>query len=679
MPAPGVVDDPAVARAYARMRRALTGVLTIGVTGTKGKTSTTEFIAQLMESRGLRTAVSTTESARIGARHHEPCETIQDLHHLVLQAHRSGIDCFVVELVSYGLMENLHLPFDFDVAVLTNIGTDHIREHGNRRNYIAAKQRMFRDLARGPASPRPVAILNADDGAVGAFLAVIGADIRIVTYGTTGRVTPARPVERHVAASRLSHDRDGTSFLVTGLRRRPLPCRTALHGAFNVSNVLAALACGVALGAEPEDVAGAAACFLPPPGRFDPVTRPSPDQPGIIVDYAHTPESLGSALDAARTFAPRGRVHVVFGCGGNAYKGKRAVMGRIAADKADSVLITSDNPRREDPAAIARDILRGVAAHDRARVRVELDRKKAIAMAIAAAQGGDMVMLLGKGNERTQEVNGRQRPFSDARVARRAFAARLRDQTAAAGLRLDAVAAVVMTEDAGHVLFARNEQLLRPPASLVKLMTMLVAFEAVAQGRVGLRDRVTISRYAALTPHPRLTLRAGDRVTLRTLLAATAIRSSNLAATAVAEHVAGAEGAFVSMMNARAAALGLTATRFATPHGLPHRLERSTAADLARLTRELVGRHPASRELLARRGVRCVGRAYRRTVPLLGARLGVQAVKTGFTWDAGYNLAITWQRGGRRLVGVLLGAASRAGSFADARRILRHVHDHDTG
>lgn len=458
MPRGRVTPDLVVlARALAGMRRDLSGILTIGVTGTKGKTSTTEFIGQLLAARGLRTAVSTSESARIGKRVVPVCDHVGHLRTFVRSCRRARVDCLVVELCSWVLRWGVHRGFDLDAAVLTNIGTDHISDHGNVRNYVAAKRRMFRDLRAGPASSRPVAIVNGDDPRRAEFLAGLAPGVRAMTFGLgqpgtspklglDRRPTPATAGngtarhERVVActagatatvaasadlwASDVAHTAGGTTFTVHGLGDRPLPCRTPLYGEFNVANVLAALACAVALGDSPRRAVARAARLVPPPGRFTIVEAGSNGHPAVVVDYAHTPESLDAALAAARAMRPGGRVHAVFGCGGDCYKGKRPLMGAIAARRADSIVVTCDNPRTEDPRAIAQAILRGVPAEHRRRARVELDRARAIERAVIEARAADVVVLLGKGAERTQEVNGRSSPFSDERQARRALDAR---------------------------------------------------------------------------------------------------------------------------------------------------------------------------------------------------------------------------------------------------------------
>lgn len=653
------------------MRRALRDTLTIGVTGTKGKTSTAEFIAQLLESMGWLTAVSTSEASRIGTRYQEVGDSTWDLIDFALRARRAGVACFVVELPSIALAHGINHGFDFDMCVLTNIGTDHIPTHGNRRNYLAAKQRMFRDLAALPHTPAPLAVLNADDPESDAFARCLRPDVTLVTYGLTARRVRARRAQQHLHAGDITYGRLGTSFTVCGLPNGPAVCRTALHGSFNVLNVLAALACTVVRPTTPARLARAVRGLRAPAGRFQIVAPPSSTQPGVVVDYAHTPESLESALAAARSLAARHHVHAVFGCGGGVYRRKRPMMGAAAARLADLVTITTDNPRLEAPETIARDILRGIAVSERARVRMEPDRRRAIDGAIAAAAPGDVVTVLGRGADRTQAINGRHRPLSDLRVAHAALDARDRSASSPDRVALSAIAAVVFDPLDDLVLFGKHAELVRPTASLVKLMTLLLAFEAIADGRVSRRDRVPLSRYALMTPHPRLHCRLTDEVPLRTLLEAVAIRSSNLAATAVAEHVAGGEAAFVAAMNRRARALGLRATRFATPHGLPHRHQFGTALDVARLMAHLVHQHPAAAAMLGRSAFTWGGRDYTRRVPLLSGPLPIRALKTGFTWEADYTVAVSTGAGRRVRTAVVLGSATRARSFRDIERLMQ--------
>jgi len=222
------------------------------------------------------------------------------------------------------------------------------------------------------------------------------------------------------------------------------------------------------------------------------------------------------------------------------------------------------------------------------------------------------------------------------------------------------------------VLFAKNAAEDHAPASLVKLMTLYLACEALESGRAQWEEPVVISQRAAQTPRYRMGLRAGESVPLRTLLEGVAIASANDAATAVAEHLGETEEAFVEQMNAKGQELGLNATRFANAHGLPDPGGRSTAEDLARLTGRLLEDYPASRALLGGATFVYRGRVYSRNIPLFHDPSGVQALKTGFTREAGYNLAVAAWRAGERFVLIVLGAHSRSLSFRDARVVLAY-------
>ncbi|HSE93138.1 MAG TPA: D-alanyl-D-alanine carboxypeptidase family protein [Methylomirabilota bacterium] len=231
---------------------------------------------------------------------------------------------------------------------------------------------------------------------------------------------------------------------------------------------------------------------------------------------------------------------------------------------------------------------------------------------------------------------------------------------------------VILLDAEGRTIHAKNPDLERAPASLVKLMTLYLAFEDLEAGRADLEQPVTISRYAATTPRYRMGLRTGRQVPLRVLLEGVAIASANDAATAVAEHLAGDETSFVARMNAKARELGLSATHFANPHGLPDPAQRSSARDLAQLTARLLNDHAAARTMLGGQTLIYRGRVYARHVPLFYDPLGVQALKTGFTNEAGYNLAVAAWRNGQQFTMIVLGCRSRARSFLDAKRLLHY-------
>ena len=232
--------------------------------------------------------------------------------------------------------------------------------------------------------------------------------------------------------------------------------------------------------------------------------------------------------------------------------------------------------------------------------------------------------------------------------------------------------AVLLLDPSGKILFAKNADHDRAPASLVKLMTLYLAGEDLEAGRVDLDEMVTVSAHAAATPKYRMGLRAGQEVPLHVLLEGVAIASANDAATALAERLAGDEGTFVARMNDKAKELGLTATRFANPHGLPDPLQRSNARDLAELTGRLIQDYAMVRPLLGGQTFIWNGRVYARHIPLFKDPGGVQALKTGFTNEAGYNLAVSAWRAGQQYLMIVLGARTRAHSFLDAKKVLHY-------
>jgi D-alanyl-D-alanine carboxypeptidase len=232
--------------------------------------------------------------------------------------------------------------------------------------------------------------------------------------------------------------------------------------------------------------------------------------------------------------------------------------------------------------------------------------------------------------------------------------------------------AFLLLDSEGRILLAKNADLERAPASLVKLMTLYLAFEDLEAGFADIDEPVTVSVDAATTPKHRMGLRAGEQVPLRVLLEGAAIASANDAATALAEHLGGDEATFVARMNAKAQDLGLTATRFGNAHGLPDPVQRTSARDMAVLTGRLLQDHPAARFLLGGQTFLFRGRMYARHIPLFRDPLGVQALKTGFTQQAGYNLAVAAWRDGQHFVMIVLGCRSRTQSFLDAKRLLHY-------
>ena len=230
--------------------------------------------------------------------------------------------------------------------------------------------------------------------------------------------------------------------------------------------------------------------------------------------------------------------------------------------------------------------------------------------------------------------------------------------------------AFLLLDPDGRPLFAKNADDDHAPASLVKMMSLYLAFEDIERGRARLEDNVYISRHATLTPKYRMGLRLGDEVPLRVVMEGVAIASANDAATALAEHLSGDEATFVARMNEKGRELGLTATRFANPHGLPDPLQRTNARDMATLIGRLLGDHPDSRTMLGGQTFVYGGRVYARHIFLFQDPGGVQALKTGFTREAGYNLAVSAWRSGQQFLMIVLGARTRQASVLDAKKLL---------
>lgn len=232
--------------------------------------------------------------------------------------------------------------------------------------------------------------------------------------------------------------------------------------------------------------------------------------------------------------------------------------------------------------------------------------------------------------------------------------------------------ALLLIDPEGKVLFAKNAENDRAPASLVKLMTLYLACEELEAGRADLDELVTVSLHAATTAKYRMGLRAGEHVPFRVLLEGVAIASANDAATALAERLSGDEATFVERMNSKGKELGLSSTHFANPHGLPDPAQRSNARDMAQLTARLLHDYAMSRPLLGGQTFIYRGRVYTRHIPLFNDPGGVQALKTGFTHEAGYNLAVAAWRGGQQFLMIVLGARTRSLSFLDAKRLLHY-------
>jgi len=391
----------------------------IGITGTNGKGTTAALIEAMLTRAGMKAGLIGTLGAKIGDKEVDLGRTTPEapqLQALLREMVEAGMSHAIMEVASHGLTLHRVDGCRFRAAVFTNLTQDHLDFHGSMDEYRRAKQRLFKMVdADG------VAVVNADDAAASSMIEATRA--RVTTYGIAQAAD--------VRAEDVSLGTDGTRFTVlTPLGATSVDSR--LRGKFNVYNALAAITTAMSQGVGLDVAAAALADFPGVPGRFEAVDEGQPF--AVIVDYAHTPDSLENVLRTAREFA-QGRVIAVFGAGGDRDRTKRPVMGHIAAELADTAIVTSDNPRSEDPMAIIDEILTGVRGpRSGVRIEVEPDRRKAIARAIELAAAGDVVVIAGKGHEPYQEIKGIKHPFDDRTVARETLS-RLR---AASGPRPEA-------------------------------------------------------------------------------------------------------------------------------------------------------------------------------------------------------------------------------------------------
>jgi UDP-N-acetylmuramoyl-L-alanyl-D-glutamate--2,6-diaminopimelate ligase len=383
----------------------------VGVTGTNGKTSCSQWIAQGFERCGRHAAVvGTLGNGLVGAL--EPAtHTTPDaalVHEMLARYKQAGALAVAMEASSHGLDQGRLNGVAFDVALFTNLTRDHLDYHGTMAAYGAAKAKLF-------AWPGlHASVINIDD-AFGQSLVdgVRAKGRRALTYGLANA---------DVAATGLTTNARGLALSVATPWGRG-DVQTTLVGAFNASNVLGCLAVLLASDVPLAEALAALADVTPPPGRMQRLG--GGPQPLVVVDYAHSPDALEKVLTALRPSVAEGSQLVcVFGCGGDRDAGKRPEMGRVASELAERVIVTSDNPRNEDPATIASAIVRGIRDTGNRRWTVDLDRATAINAAIASSRAGDVVLIAGKGHEDYQEANGVRTHFSDVEVAERALGLR---------------------------------------------------------------------------------------------------------------------------------------------------------------------------------------------------------------------------------------------------------------
>jgi UDP-N-acetylmuramoyl-L-alanyl-D-glutamate--2,6-diaminopimelate ligase len=371
-----------------------------GVTGTNGKTTTAYLLRAILEAAGRRPGLVGTIEWHVGGEARPaPFTTPEaiDLQRLFREMLDAGDRSAAVEASSHGAAFRRLDRVRFDALVFTNLSQDHLDLHGTMEDYFDAKRRLFTG-----AAPPPAAVNVGDEW--GRRLASDLDDLHRAPL-----VTFALDSDAEVGPEGLVLDARGSRFRAAGIE-----LETRLRGRFNVENVLGAVAAGLLLDLDEDAIAEGVASVTGVPGRFEPLDEGQPFT--VLVDYAHTPDSLSTVLAAARELAPR-RVVVVFGAGGDRDRGKRPLMGKVAAELADVVIVTSDNPRSEEPLAIIQDVLQGTGVD----VEIDPDRRGAIARAISLAEEGDVVVIAGKGHEQGQEANGVVTPFDDREVARSAL------------------------------------------------------------------------------------------------------------------------------------------------------------------------------------------------------------------------------------------------------------------
>ncbi len=390
------------------------------VTGTNGKTSVSQWLAQALAQAGDCSAVIGTLGAGLAGEPSTAVNTTPEacsLQQLLRELVDRGAGRLAMEASSIGIEQGRIEGVSIDCAILTNFTRDHLDYHHTMRAYAEAKLGLF------AAAGLTHAVCNQDDPLGERLLdALAGSNLQCIAYSLNGGPSTRRSVRLVEARHIVHHDRGMDFRLCEGGASEPVA--TLLAGRFNVANLLAVAGALIALDWSLPAIAEAMARLQPVPGRMQRVGGAA--CPLVLIDYAHTPDALANALDTAREIstARGGRLIVTFGCGGDRDRGKRASMGQLAAERADRVVLTSDNPRSESPQAIADDVVAGVAlasATRRAAVQTELDRANAIELAIADAQGCDVVLVAGKGHEHYQEIGGVKTPFSDLTQAQQAL------------------------------------------------------------------------------------------------------------------------------------------------------------------------------------------------------------------------------------------------------------------
>lgn len=377
-----------------------------GITGTNGKTTTSFMLRAILDEAHRPAGLIGTVRHEIGARIIPSTLTTPeapDIQFMLDQMVRAGCECAVMEVSSHALDKKRVWGIPFDVGIFTNLTRDHLDYHGTMEDYFAAKVQLFQSL--GQLGKSATAVINLDDPWGMRITGINGLDAGLITYGEHPGA--------HVRLVSSTSGADGSRFhVVTPWGMQDF--HIAMPGRHNISNALAAIAAASVRGVPLPVIAHALATMPQVPGRLEKVTGST--GVNVFVDYAHTDDALARALTTVRALTP-GRLIVVFGCGGNRDASKRSLMGAVASQQADHVILTNDNPRREDPLAIIADITAGMKGG--ASYEIQPDREFAIAAAVMAAQPGDTVLVAGKGHESYQEFARAITPFDDMQVVRK--------------------------------------------------------------------------------------------------------------------------------------------------------------------------------------------------------------------------------------------------------------------
>jgi UDP-N-acetylmuramoyl-L-alanyl-D-glutamate--2,6-diaminopimelate ligase len=388
-------------------------LIVIGVTGTNGKSTTVNLIADILDSQGYETMVSSTVNFKVGK-----SDKLNDLkmtmpgrffiQRMLAEAVKKGCTHAVIESSSEGIVQHRHIGIHYDVMVFTNLTPEHLESHGGFENYKQAKLTYFQNLAKLPSKwisgkkiPKIIAV-NSDDKYASEF-SNFAVDKKI-SYGTTGP---------DVRGTDLKVSPDGISFTANNL-----PCSLKLKGKFDFYNALAALAATNALGVKLEQGIAALEKVELVPGRME-ILQQEPFT--VIVDYAPEPESLNQLYGTIETWPKNKIIHLLGSTGGGRDKARRKILGNMAGQKADIVIVTNEDPYDDDPTQIIHDVADGVVEAGKAikeNLFREPDRRKAIAKAFSLAQAGDLVLLTGKGSEQKMAVKGGYIPWDDRQVAR---------------------------------------------------------------------------------------------------------------------------------------------------------------------------------------------------------------------------------------------------------------------